>query len=398
MGGVGLFTVGSVLCACAPNFAFLLFGRICQAAATGVVMPTVFTLILLIFPREQRGSAMGVIGLIISFAPAVGPSISGVLVDSIGWRALFVLIAVLAAFVVMLSVRVLKSFEGFERTTFDVLSVVLSAAGMICLLWGLSSFSSASNVAVPLLYMVAGVAIIGLFVYRQLRLDVPILSVRVLKHREFFVAVVAVTVLEAILVGSSVILPMFVQNALGESATVSGLLMLPGALLGAVCGLAAGRIFDRFGIRGVTLGASAVLIAGIAGYFSFSAHASLIMVGVFYTVACIGLQSLITPVNAWGMNSLPNASVPHGNAVVSTMEQVGSSFGTAFVVSLTALSSLFASADAGADAQSYAGCHIAFAGILVLAVLVGLIALVFMRDRSKESEASDEGVYAGARG
>ena len=173
----------------------------------------------------------------------------------------------------------------------------------------------------------------------------------------------------------------FIQNALGESATVSGLLMLPGALCGAVCGLVAGKLFDRYGVRGVTLGGACVLIAGVAGYFSFALDESLLLVGVFYTVACIGIQALITPVNAWGLNSLPNRSIPHGNAITSTMEQVGSSLGTAFIVSLTALSVLVVPADASAADQTFAGCHIAFAGLLAIAIVIGLIVAFLMRDK-----------------
>ena len=136
VGGMALFAAGSGLCAAAPSFAWLFIGRICQASATGVLMPTVFTLIILIFPRESRGSAMGIIGLIVSFAPAVGPSISGVLVDSIGWRALFVLVTALALLIVITSALTLKNFEGFDKTSFDLVSIALLACGMVMLaLW-----------------------------------------------------------------------------------------------------------------------------------------------------------------------------------------------------------------------------------------------------------------------
>ena len=308
VGGMALFAAGSGLCAAAPSFAWLFIGRICQASATGVLMPTVFTLIILIFPRESRGSAMGIIGLIVSFAPAVGPSISGVLVDSIGWRALFVLVTALALLIVITSALTLKNFEGFDKTSFDLVSIALLACGMVMLLYGLSTFTSTDNVFVSIALMIVGVAVLGLFAWRQTRLDEPLLRVQVLGHRQFRIATIVITLMEAVLIGSSVILPMFVQNALGQSATVSGLLMLPGAVLGAVGGLLAGRVFDRRGIRGVTLVGATILLIGVAGYFSFGAHASIVMVGVVYGIACIGLQSLATPMNTWGINSLPNSS------------------------------------------------------------------------------------------
>lgn len=381
IGGMCLFAAGSAVCAAAPGFGWLMAGRVMQAMATGVALPTVFTLILLIFPRERRGSAMGLIGLILSFAPAVGPSVSGALVDTVGWRALFVLVVVLAVGVVVAAALALRNFEGFERTAFDALSVALSAVGLACLLYGLSTFSSGPAAAAG--FIAAGVAVVALFVRRQLRLDSPLLAVGVLRHRRFAVAVLLVTLLEAVLIGSGVILPIFVQNGLGASATVSGLLMLPGALVGALCGLLAGRLFDRFGIRRVALVGVAVLAVGVVGYFSFAAGESLALVCLFYTVACIGLQSLVTPVNAWGVNALPNAKVPHGNAIVSTMEQVGGSFGTAFTVSLSALAGPLGLA--GADTQgagaAIAGCHLSFAGLLGLVAVVAVVVAALVRDR-----------------
>lgn len=399
VGGIALFAAGSALCACAPTFAFLFLGRICQASATGVLMPTVFSLILLIFPRECRGSAMGMIGIIIGFAPAVGPSISGVLVDTIGWRALFVLVTFLAVLVVAASALWLKNFEGFDRTTFDGPSVVLLALGMVSLLYGLSTFTSTEQPLVSVLLMAAGAAVLALFARRQTHLENPVLRIQVLKHREFRTATLVIILLEALLIGSSVLLPIFIQNALGASPTASGLLMLPGALGGAFCGLIAGKLFDRFGVRGVTVAGALVLLAGTTGYLSFGESSSLLMVGVVYTVACAGMQFLITPLNTWGINSLPNSSLPHGNAIVSTMEQVGSSLGTAFVVSLTALSFLLVPADASASAQTFAGCHIAFFGVFAIAAAIALLIVLFVRDNKDErSTTPDALALSGAPG
>jgi DHA2 family multidrug resistance protein-like MFS transporter len=390
IGSISLFTLGSVVCALAPSFSFLFLGRICQATATGVMMPTVFALILMIFPRESRGSAMGLIGLIVSFAPAVGPSISGALVDSIGWRALFVLVACISLLIVIASAWLLKNFEGFEPTSFDLLSVVLMALGMIGLLYGLSTFTTSDNPAIPVALMIAGAVLLVLFARRQVGLEEPVLNVRVLANRNFRIAVIVIALMEATLVGSSVLLPLFIQNALGDSATVSGLLMLPGASCGAICGLIAGRLFDRHGIRTITVVGSFILVFGVFGYFGFTQDTSNLMVGIVYTIACCGLQFLITPINTWGINSLPNSKVPHGNAIISTFEQVGSSFGTAFVVSLTALWYLLVPASASGAQQTFAGCHIAFLGIIALSVAIMLIIVIFVRDKRADETAPGE--------
>lgn len=388
IGGMSLFAAGSALCAFAPSFSFLLAGRIMQACATGVVMPMVFALILLIFPKEGRGVGMGLVGLIISFAPAMGPSISGVLVDGIGWRALFVLVVLLALIVVVAAMIALKSFEGFDRTTFDGLSVVVLTIGMVCLLYGIATSTSSETVLIPIVLIVVGIAVLYLFIRRQLKLDNPILQMRVLKHREFFTIVIIITLLEGVLIGGSVLFPLYVQNALQASATVSGLVMLPGALIGAFFGLLAGKLFDKFGVRGISLVGAGVLLVGGICYVLLGSASSLIAACIAYTIVTLGIQALITPLNTWGINSLPNKSLPHGNAIIATMEQVGSSLGTAFVVSLTALSGLIVSQNASAVEQSYAGCHLAFIGMLVLIVLIALLIVVFVRDK-KVAPAAD---------
>lgn len=380
--GMGLFTAGSALCAVAPNFPALMMGRLVQASATGVLMPSVFSLILLVFPRESRGTAMGLIGLVVSFAPAIGPSISGVLVDAVGWRFLFVLVSCLAAVIAVASAFAMRNFEGFLRTTFDVPSVVLLASGMFCLLYGLSTFTT-GNMTVALVLMAAGVVLLGLFARRQLGLEAPLLRVQVFRHREFRIACIVILFMEAVLISSGVILPIFIQNGLGQSATTSGVLMFPGAAIGAVCGLLAGRVFDKRGVRGIAIGGGLVLMAGVCGYFLCTPDASVIVVGAVYAVACIGIQMLITPINTWGLNSLPNEEISHGNAIVSTTEQIGASLGTAFAVSLTALRWLVEPADASAAQQAFGGCHLAFLGIFGLSVVVAVVIVFFVRDRKK---------------
>lgn len=322
VGSIALFTIGSLFCALAPNFPLLLIGRILQASATGVVMPTVFTLLLLIFPREHRGSALGLAGLVIAFTTAIGPTASGALIEFIGWHALFLADACLALIIVIASALTLKSFKGFERTTLDPASLVLLAAGMICLLYGLSTFTSSDFIPVPIGLMVVGVAFLALFVRRQIKLDNPILQVSVFKHREFRTVAIIITFMEATLIGSGVIVPFYIQNTLGDSPTVSGLLMLPGAVLGAICGLLAGKMFDKFGIRRVAIPGSIILLLGAAGCALLGPDASNLSVCFTYSIIVIGLQALITPVNTWGINSLPNTQIAHGNAMVSTLEQV----------------------------------------------------------------------------
>ena len=384
IGGIAWFALGSLVAALAPAFPFLLLGRVMQAMATGVVMPMVFTLILLVFPREKRGSAMGVIGLIIAFAPAIGPSLSGVLVDNVGWRMLFVIVTALAVCVVVLACFALENSGEFERAPFDVPSVLLMAAGMVSLLYGLSTFSSSENLVLTGALVVVGLVLLGFFVRRQLKLDVPMLRVQVFESRKFRTVVILIAMLQASLVGGEVIVPIYVQQVLGGTATISGLIMLPGAIIGAFCGLAAGRLFDRFGVRRVVVpGAIIIAVAGFM-YTTYARDTSFLFVTFAFTCMVIGIQFLITPLNTWGVNSLDNKVIQHGNSLSSTTNQVGASFGTALIVSLTGVGAAMAPAGSDALATVYAGEHVGFMGMCVMLSIVAASILIFVRDRTGE--------------
>ncbi len=383
IGSFILFAAGTLVAAMAPQFFVILIGRMLQACATGIVMPMVFTLILLIFPREKRGSAMGVVGLVIAFAPAVGPSLSGVLVDGVGWRALFLLVAIVSVIVIVSSAVLLKDQGPFEKATFDKLSVVVLAVGITCLLYGLSTFASSATIVVPIALMAIGAVFVVVFVRRQLALETPLLEVRVLKARRFRTITCIVPFLQAALVGAGVIFPIYIQSILGYSATVSGLMMLPGAVVGAACGLFAGKIFDRHGVRVVTLAGGALLAASGAGMVLFGMDSSIPFVVCINMSMAISLQLLTTPLNTWGVNSLENRVIQHGNALLNTLNQVGAAFGTALIMSLTALGSLYDPAAVGTAAQ-YAGVHIGFIGMCVMLCLVFAAIVLFVRNKKGE--------------
>ena len=384
--GLSLFAIGSLAAALAPVFGILLLGRVLQAAACGVVMPMVFTVVLIIFPREKRGQAMGIVSLIIGFAPAVGPSISGLLVDSIGWRALFVAVFVLAAIIVVCACLFLKSYGEFEPTTFDVPSVLLCLFGLLTLLYGLATITKSTNSALCIALIVVGIVLLALFVRRQLKLDVPLLNVTVLKTRNYRTAVIIVAMLQAALVGIGVLLPIYLQNLMGISALGTGLIMLPGAVLGAIFGYVAGNMFDKLGARKVIIPAAVVAAIGGCGLVGFQLDSSLAYIILVYTLLGIGMQAIMTPLNTWGLNSLDNRVIQHANSLQNTTNQVGASLGTAILVSLSATSTfLFPTMEAAE--QTMVGDRIAFAFTALLMVIVLIIVLAVVRDKVAACDA-----------
>ena len=382
IGGMTLFAAGSLVSAVAPVFPLLLLGRVMQACATGFVMPMVFSVILLVIPRERRGSAMGIIGLVIGFAPTIGPSLSGVLVDTVGWRAIFVIVAGAAAIIVACAAKMLKPYGEFKRSKFDLLSVVLSTCGLICLLYGLSSVSSSTNLGFAAGLIVAGIVLVGLYAYRQLNLAEPMLRVDILKTANYRTAVIVIALFQAALIGMETVMPLYIQGVLGQSATVSGLTLLPGALIGAFTGMLAGRLFDKFGVRVPVLIGAAVILCGVLGFTQFRADSPILLVSVMYAVLAIGIQFTMTPVNTWGVNSLPNEAIQHAQSTSNTINQVAASFGTALLVSVAATVSGAASDLAGVE-RTFAGYHASFCTTALLAACAIALILVFVRDKKK---------------
>ncbi len=382
-----IFTVGSLAATLAPNFWVLLLGRVLQAACTGMSMPMVFTVILLVFPREKRGTAMGVIGLIIGFAPAVGPSVAGLLVDSVGWRALFAIVTVLSVIVVVLAVVVLKNYGDFARAPFDKLSVALSTVGLVCLLYGLSTFASTDNMALTAGLIVAGLALCVLYVVRQMKLPEPMLQVSILKARKYAIAVIIIVIVQAALMGTGVITPLYIQGVLGFSATMSGVAMLPGALIGALMGLVSGRLFDRYGVRRVVIPGVIVAVLGASGLARLGIDSSFINLTLTYTVLVVGLQFTMTPLNTWGVNSLENSVIQHAQGVSNTLNQVAASLGTAVLVSISALAPAVAPEAAPLE-QAYLGDHMAYMTTFILMGVAALVILFFVRDGRKGAAAA----------
>lgn len=389
IGGMVVFACGSLMAALSPAFGFLLLGRVLQAVCTGAVMPMVMSLILLIFPREKRGVGMGLVTLIVGFAPSIGPSLSGLLVDSVGWRMMFVIVFVLTLVIIALAAALLKNQGDFERTSFDVPSVILSSLGLVSLLYGLSTFASSANLVVPLAMIAIGAVLVAFFMRRQLKLESPMLRVRVLGVRNFRVAVTIMFCIQAALVGTGVLLPLYIQNVLGETALTTGLVMLPGSLLGAVVGYFAGRLFDRFGARPVALTGSVITFLGGFGLLAFATDSAMVFIALVFCLLQMGLQLTITPANTWGMNSLDNRVIQHGNALINTMNQVGGSLGTAILVSLSAVGAGMAvNAGVTGAGATFAGIHLAFVVTAALLFAMFVVVLTQVRDRKEKATAA----------
>ena len=309
-----------------PAFAVVMVGRLLQALAAGLVMPIAFTITLLEFPKSRRGGAMGIIMLVVGFAPGVGPTVSGVIVGAIGWRMLFVLSACAGAVVFFVGLKVLGAGKTFPRSALDVPSLLLCAVGLVCLLYGLSSFASSPAPLIAVLLALVGAVVLAVFIVRQLHMSAPLLDVRVFRVGRYRTSVIVAGLSISISMPLAVMLPLYIENLLGFSPLAVGLTMLPGAIAGGVAGLFAGRLFDRRGIRVCAVPGTCLIVVGMLMLCTFGEATPLVAVGVAYLIAFLGIQLLNTTIATWGCNALPDVVLPHGQAAGNTLNQVSCRF------------------------------------------------------------------------
>ena len=387
---MGIFAAGSLLAGIGPNFPVLLIGRLLQAAGAGVLMPMVQTVLMLTFPPERRGSAMGVFGLVIAFAPAVGPSVAGLVIDTYNWHILFYGITVLSAVVLAAGLLVLERTEARNATaTLDKLSVVLSTAGFGLLLYGLSTIGSVGVNALDIALTVAGIAVIVLFFVRQLRLETPMLNVRVLANRNFLVGTVIGMLVQAALLAAGVLMPIYLQSYRGFSATLSGLVILPGAVLMGVMGIFVGRMFDKRGPRTLSIVGLGLLSASTLAFAFLGDGTNVALITVLYTVRMFSLALVNMPITTWAMNALDNSLMAHGTSVNNTLRQVAGSLGTAVLVSVSTAASNAASGSMDAVHAGIHGVNMAFAVATGLCVVGFAMAVLLVRNRPGDAAKAD---------
>ncbi|MFC4620403.1 MDR family MFS transporter [Camelliibacillus cellulosilyticus] len=399
-----IFTIGTALAAFAPNFGLLLAGRMIQAAGSSVMGPLLMNIMLVSFPREKRGAAMGVFGLVMITAPAIGPTLSGYIVEYHNWRMLFEMILPLAVVSLILGIWKSKNvMEQNKKATLDYSSVVLSCIGFGGLLYGFSSASSDgwTDTTVLITLIVGAIALIA-FVVRQLKMAEPLLDLRVYKYPMFALGSVIAIVNAVAMFSGMILTPAYVQQVRGISPLDSGLMMLPGAIVMGIMSPITGKLFDKFGPR--VLSVLGLIITAIST--DMLAHlqldSSYTYIILIYTLRMFGMSMVMMPIMTNGLNQLPTRLNPHGTAINNTAQQVSGSIGTAVLVTImnTVTKSKAESLIAGVDPTTFTAASKALleqkallAGIqysFYVALAINLVALIlafFIKrvDTSKEA-------------
>lgn len=329
------FLIGTIICFLAQNFSVLLIGRLIQAIGVGLSMPLLQNIMLTIFSPEKRGSAMGMAGIVIGLAPALGPTLSGWIIDHYSWRDLFGMVIPIVILVLVLALFFMKSVIELTHPKIDTISAILSTIGFGSLLYGFSSVGDKGWLSKEVLgFLIIGIIFIFLFSKRQLKIEHPFLELRVFKSKIFTIAAVLAGVTNMAMIGAEMVLPLYIQNIRGESAFHSGLMLLPGALVMGLMMPITGAIFDKRGARKLAITGMFILTSATLPFAFLTSKTSVIVIVVLYAIRMFGISMVMMPVTTSGMNALPAHLISHGTAVNNTFRQVASSIGTAILISV----------------------------------------------------------------
>jgi DHA2 family lincomycin resistance protein-like MFS transporter len=370
---MSLFSTGTLIAAVAPGFDVLVVARVVQATGTAIMFPLLMTTVMNLVPPETRGRMMGNISIVISVAPAIGPTISGIILSALSWRFMFVIVLPIAIAALIVGAVMMKNVTDPRPTRFDVLSVILAALGFGGVVYGLSNASTATSPLVVWTPLVVGAIGLALFILRQLflqRSDRALLDLRTFRSTTFTFSIVMFVISMMAMFGAIVLLPFYMQGALHMQPLETGLLLLPGGLIMGLLSPVVGRIYDRVGPTALLVVGSVVVSGDLWAMTMLNENSSFWWVLAAHVTLSIGLAFIFTPLFSSSLGSLRPELYSHGSAIVGTMQQVAGAAGTALFVTIFSGAVLrLGTAGESSAAATAGGIHSAF--------LVGAIISLF---------------------
>ena len=374
---LGCFFVGSVLSAAAPVFALVLAGRIIQGIGTGIVLPTMYAAIMRVFPPQKIGAANGVAGLVIMFAPVIGPTLAGALIGLFSWRAIFALFAVLAVVAIICTMAFFVTPIETTHPKVDLLSVLASVIGFGCLVAGVSLVSDMGFSALVIALLVIGIAVVAFYAYRQLHIDNPVLDLRALGIASFRVPALMVTCSFACTLALMYLAPQELQRGLGLDTTVAGMLMLAGGVVNAICSFLSGRMFDRVGAAPLVRVGAVIAIIGSLLFLAIGVTTFPMFFVLAHVVFMIGIPLMQQSAQSAALKGLPRELAADGSTILNTMQQVVGAIGTSVATCLLGMGS------GATEAESFvAGSRYGYVFGLVL--IVAVLGFSFFLDKKRE--------------
>lgn len=378
---VVLLLIGTILAAVAPVFGVLLAGRVIQAAGLAINLPLTQNVIFTIFPPNKRGAAMGVMGLVMLAGPSLGPTVAGLILDTLSWHYIFWVTVPFLLFSLIFGLIYLPNVSEIRKVSIDALSVMLSTIGFGGIVYGFSvSGVEGWTSGTVLGTIIVGVLAILLFAIRQMKMEHPMLNLRAFRYPLFVLGVIMSFITFFNMLSMLVILPMYMQMALVIAAFTTGLILLPGSLLNCILAPIVGRLFDTYGPRAVITPGTVLVALGYASYTQFGTDTALWIIVVSFIVMMLGVGAVLASVQTNTLNSLPRRFYPDGIAITQTIQQVAGAIGIAVMVSLlSAKQNSYLATVANEPTQAAAsGSSMVFTISLVLAV-INIILSLFMK-------------------
>jgi DHA2 family lincomycin resistance protein-like MFS transporter len=366
------FSTGTLVSLLAPGFPMLLVGRVIQASGTGVMMPLLMTTIMNVVPPQSRGRMMGRVGMVISLAPAIGPTLAGAVLEVFNWRVLFAIILPIAIVSLAMGAKWMTNLGETREVPLDLLSIPLAALGFGGVVFGLSQFGGegGSGETTGIISLVVGAIALGLFVWRQLvlqRIDDALLDLRVFRSRNYTFGVVIMAILALSMFGTLTLLPQYLQIVAGLGSLESGLILLPGSVLMGLLGPIMGRIYDSRGTRTLLIPGTLLVSAALFYYSTVGEHTVWWVLIIVQSAMSVGLAMSFTPLFSASLGSLQRSLYSHGSAVLNTLQQVAGAAGVA-VLTVTYSAILHAGEDEGLP-SAVAGAPGARMAFLIAAII-----------------------------
>ncbi|PTK14013.1 MULTISPECIES: DHA2 family efflux MFS transporter permease subunit [unclassified Mammaliicoccus] len=330
-----LFTIGSIICALSFNFPMMMTGRVIQAVGAGVLMPLGSNVFMTIFPPEKRGAAMGTLGIAFILAPAIGPTLSGWIVQNYHWNIMFYGMFAIGLVAIFISFFWFRIYQKTSNPKPDFQGIIFSTLGFGLLLYGFSEAGNDGWTSLTVsLSLIIGVIFTALFVIREVRMKNPMLDMSALKYSGFTLTTIINVIVTMSLFGGMILLPIYLQNLRGFTPLDSGLLLLPGSLIMGFMGPIAGKMLDSFGIKPLALIGLTIMTFATWELTQLNMDTPYTTILVIYIVRSFGMSFIMMPIMTAGMNSLPQRLIPHGNAISNTVRQLAGSIGTAILVTV----------------------------------------------------------------
>ncbi|MDS0528042.1 DHA2 family efflux MFS transporter permease subunit [Clostridium sp. SHJSY1] len=334
---VAIFLLGTIISSIAPIFSILLAGRLIQAVGTGVLIPNIINTLLIIYPIRSRGKILGVFNLVMFCAPAIGPTLSGLVLQFLNWRWLFLVIIPFSFISFIAGYLYMQNVTKLENPSLDIISVLLSTIGFGGFIYGVNNIGvSSTAMTIPI---IIGCVALFAFVLRQFHMDNPMLDIRLFKYPMFTIGTILIIIMHMVNFATMLILPMFLEGALGLTAFGAGLVMLPGGFINGIVSPISGHLYDKFGPKTLIL-PGFIISALVFLIFSFTIS-STITIPLIIALHCLSLLAvglINTPTQTNSLNQLSLESTPHGTAIMNTLQQIAGAFGTSLFVAIMSAS------------------------------------------------------------